>query len=77
MMISDGFAIIYDLQDAHAWHQAHAHRHLWGRRFCEHYVLDEDHLLIVFRPAPDQRWRPWEAVRQSWILGQLEQSEAA
>ena len=52
--MSASFAIIYDLQDAHAWRQAHAHRRLWGRRFCQHYVLDEDHLLIVFMPGGDR-----------------------
>jgi hypothetical protein len=70
-MLSEGFAIIYDLQDAHAWRQAHAHRSLWGRRFCQHYVLDEDHLLIVFIPG-GTRWASWEARRERWILGHLE-----
>ena len=76
-MISDGFAIIYDLRRPGAWRQAHAHRSLWGRRFCQHYVLDEDHLLIVFMPGGD-RWRLWEAHRKRWILGQdLEDRGAA
>jgi len=67
-MISDGFAIVYDLTCAYAWRQAHAHRRLWGRCFCEHYVLDEDHLLIVFVPG-GERWQRWEANRKRWILG--------
>jgi hypothetical protein len=77
MMVSDGFAIIYDLQDAHAWRQAHAHRDMWGRLYTDIVALDYARVLLVFRPAPDQRWRPWERVRQSWILGELKQSEAA
>jgi hypothetical protein len=76
MMISDGFAIIYDLQDAHAWRQAQAHRRLWGQRFCEHYVLGEDHLAIVFRPG-GERWRLWEAHRKRWILGRDPEVRAA
>jgi hypothetical protein len=77
MMISDGFAIVYDLQHAYAWRQAHTHRCLWGRRFCQHYVLDEDHLLIVFMPGGD-RWASWEARRGRLILGQdLEEERAA
>jgi hypothetical protein len=69
MMISDGFAIVYDLGDPDTWRQAHAHCRLWGRRYCQHYVLDEDHLLIVFMPGGD-RWASWEAHRRRWILGQ-------
>jgi hypothetical protein len=76
MMISDGFAIVYDLKDPYAWRQAHAHRCLWGRRFCEHYVLGEDHLAIVFVPG-EQRWRRWEAHRKRWILGQDPEGRAA
>jgi hypothetical protein len=73
---SDGFAIVYDLADPYAWRQAHAHRHLWGRRFCEHYVFDEEHLLIVFVPA-EERWRRWEAHRKRLILGRDLEDEAA
>jgi len=76
MVISDGFCIIYNLSCAHAWRQAHAHRHLWGRRFCEHYVLDEDRLLIVFRPG-GARWQRWEAHRKRWILGRDLERKAA
>ena len=76
MMVSDGFAIIYDLQDAYAWRQAHVHRCLWGRRFCQHYVLDEDHQLIVFMPG-GERWQLWEAHRKRWILGQGLEDRAA
>jgi hypothetical protein len=76
MMISDGFAIVYDLGDPDTWRQARAHRRLWGRRFCQHYVLDENHLLIVFMPGGD-RWASWEARRKRWILGQDLEGRAA
>ena len=75
-MISDGFAIIYDLQDAHVWRQAHADCRLWGRRFCQHYVLDEHHLVILFNPG-GARWASWEAHRKRWILGQDLEERAA
>ena len=59
---------VYDLRDPDAWRQAHRHRGFWGKLYTEIYTLDTDHVLLVFRPAPDERWRPWEAVRLSWIL---------
>ena len=68
MILSHGFAVVYDLRDGCAWRQAHAHRRLWGRRFSECYFLDNDHVLIVFMPGGD-RWRRWEAHRTRWILG--------
>jgi hypothetical protein len=75
-MISNGFAIIYDLRDAHAWRQAHAHRSLWGRRFSEYYFLDNDHVLILFVPG-GARWASWEAHRRQRILGQDLEERAA
>jgi hypothetical protein len=76
MMVSEGFAIIYDLRDAYAWRQAHAHVRLWGRRFCQHYVLDEHHLLIVFMPG-GARWASWEARRERLIVGHGPEDKAA
>lgn len=62
-------AILYDLRDAGAWQRAHHHRRLWGRRLTDYYVLDEDHVVIVFRPG-GERWRPWESRRLQMILGE-------
>jgi hypothetical protein len=76
VMVSDDFAIIYDLQDAHAWRQAHAHRRLWGRRFCEHYILDDKHVVVLFNPG-GARWASWEAYRRQRILGRGLGDEAA
>jgi hypothetical protein len=76
MMVSEGFAIVYDRTCAHAWRQAHTHRALWGMRFCQHYALDEDHLVIVFRPG-GARWASWEARRKQRILGPDLGDEAA
>jgi hypothetical protein len=76
VMVSEGFCIVYNLQDAHAWRQAHAHRSLWGRRFCQHCALDEDRLVIVFMPG-GERWQLWEAHRRRLILGQALEGRAA
>jgi hypothetical protein len=69
--------VAYDLRDPATWQAAHRHRATWGRRYTDIVALDYDHVALVFRPAPDQRWRPWEAGRQSRILGELQESEAA
>jgi hypothetical protein len=68
---------IYDLRDPLAWRAAHHHRATWGRTHTDIVALDYDRVLLVFRPAPDQRWRPWERVRLECILEQLQESEAA
>jgi len=67
---------VYDLSVPDGWRAAHRHRHLWGRRFCEHYFLDEDHLLIVFIPG-GERWASWEARRERLIVGQDPEGRAA
>jgi hypothetical protein len=59
---------VYDLRDPGARQQAHYHRNLWGRLYTDVHVLDSDRVALVFRPAPDERWRAWEAVRLEWIL---------
>jgi len=69
--------VVYDLRDSAAWRAAHHHRATWGRLYTDICALDYDHLLLVFRAAPDQRWRPWERVRLECILEQLQGSEAA
>jgi len=76
-MISEGFAIVYDLSDPDAWGAAHRHRAFWGRRFTDIVALDCDRIALVFRPAPDERWRAWELVRLSWILGEDLEARAA
>jgi len=64
------FEVLYDLRDHNAWRDAHWHRALWGRSFVDYHVLDEDHVILVFRPSPDLRWRAWEAVRKGSTLGE-------
>jgi hypothetical protein len=71
--------VVYDLRDPDARQAAHHHRATWSRLYTDIVALDYDHVLLVFRPAPDSGWRPWESVRRGWILEQLAklESEAA
>jgi len=69
--------MVYDLSDPDASEAAHRHRGYWGKLYTDIHPLDNDHIALVFRPAPDCRWRPWESVRLKWILEQLQGSKAA
>ena len=59
---------VYDLRAPGAWEAAHRHRGNWGKLYTDIHYLDTDHVVLVFRPAPDERWRAWERVRLGWIL---------
>ena len=59
---------VYDLRDPGARQRAHYHRNLWGRLYTNVHVLVSDRVALVFRPAPDERWRAWERVRLRGIL---------
>jgi hypothetical protein len=59
---------VYNLRNSEAREAARRHRAFWGRTHTQIVLLDEDHVLLVFRPAPDERWRPWEKIRLRWIL---------
>jgi hypothetical protein len=59
---------VYDLSDPAGWQAARRHRGFWGVLYTEIHTLDTDHVALVFRPAPDERWRAWERVRLQWIL---------
>jgi hypothetical protein len=50
--------VVYDLSDPDQWQAAHRHRCLWGRLYTDIHALDLDRVALVFRPAPDERWRP-------------------
>lgn len=70
------FIVLYDLTDPGAWRDSHRHRGLWGKLHTDYYFLGEDHVVMVFKPSPDARWREWERVRRDWILGELGQRAA-
>lgn len=59
---------VYDLRDPDAWQAARRHRAFWGVLYTDIDALDADHVALVFRPAPDERWRKREKVRLGWIL---------
>jgi hypothetical protein len=59
---------VYDLRDPAARQAAKRHRSFWGKLYTGIYPLENDHVALVFRPAPDERWRKWEKVRLGWIL---------
>lgn len=65
---SEGFSLVYDIEDSDALRQADQHRRLWGCLYTSAEYLDDRHIVLNFRPAPDPRWRRWEAVRRRWIL---------
>jgi hypothetical protein len=69
--------VIYDIRDDDGWRTANRHRHYWGKTHTHVHYLEENVVVLDFRPAPEERWRPWESVRQSWILEELQGSEAA
>jgi hypothetical protein len=68
--------MVYDLSAPDAWEVAHRHRGFWGKLYVDVYSLDCDHIALVFRSA-GERWRPWELVRLSWILGEDLEERAA
>jgi hypothetical protein len=69
--------VVYDLRDDGAWRTANRHRNYWGKTHTHVHYLEENVVVLTFRPAPDSRWQAWEQKRSEWILGELEQSEAA
>jgi len=69
--------VVYDLRRPAGWETANRHRNYWGKTHTRVHFLEENVVALVFRPAPDQRWRPWESVRLAWIERELQGSEAA
>ena len=68
--------VVYDLRDPDAWEAARRHRDAWGKLYTDIHALDLDHIALVFRPAPGERWRGWESVRLGWIFRDLEDEAA-
>ena len=74
---TEPFAVVYDLRDDAARASAHRHRRFWGLLYTDICTLDNDHVVLTFCPAPDPRWRAWEAVRRRWIMKDLEKTACA
>jgi hypothetical protein len=69
---TEPFSILYDLRDPDALDQSRKHRRFWGLLYTDIHYLDNDHVLLTFRPAPNRRWQPWEEERKGWIFRDLE-----
>jgi hypothetical protein len=42
---------VYDLRDPDAWERAGRERAAWGRMWTEIHTLDNDHVIIEFKPG--------------------------
>jgi hypothetical protein len=71
----DDLIAIYDISGDDGWRTANRHRSYWGKTHTRVHYLEENVVVLAFRPAPDQRWRPWEAVRRAWIERELHGGE--
>ena len=69
--------VVYDIRDDDGWRTANRHRNYWGKTHTRVHYLEENVVVLAFRPAPDSRWQAWEQKRSEWILGELQGSEAA
>jgi hypothetical protein len=47
--------VVYDLQAPEAWARVRAELKAWGRSFANVHRLDNDHVLILFRPGAARR----------------------
>jgi hypothetical protein len=50
-----GMLVVYDLQAPEAWARVRAELKAWGRSFANVHRLDNDHVLILFRPGAARR----------------------
>jgi hypothetical protein len=46
---------------------ASRHRAMWGKSCTDVFVLDDNHVLLVFS-SKGPRWERWERTRLAWIL---------
>jgi hypothetical protein len=79
MSAEEPFAILYDLADQAAWDAARRHSAWWGRLYTDIHTVDNDHVMLLFRPAPK---RPggagkWEEIRKQRILEDAGARDAA
>ena len=63
--------VIYDVSDDAAWESARRHVRWWGRLYVDAYDVAPEKVVVLFRPAPDPRWREWERCRAEWIAKDL------
>jgi hypothetical protein len=51
-----GMLVVYDLQDPEVWRRVRGELKAWGRSFANVHRLDNDHVLILFRPGAARRF---------------------
>lgn len=47
----DGTLVVYDLRDPAQWTGARRDREAWGRERAEIHALDNDHIIIEYKPG--------------------------
>lgn len=47
----EGLVVVYDLRDPAQWTGARRDREAWGRERSEIFPLDNDHIIIQFKPG--------------------------
>jgi hypothetical protein len=66
--------VAYDIGEpgGAGWDAAVRHRNMWGKLYTGIHFLDDDTVVLSFRPADNrQRWAEWERVRAAWIMEDL------
>ncbi len=53
--IEPGMLVVYDLSEGEAWTRARQELRAWGTAFADIHRLDNDHILIAFRPGAARR----------------------
>ena len=66
-------SVLYDVGTTDGWEAACRYRRWWGVLYTVIHWLDEDTVILEFRPSPRPWWRPWEEVRLRMILEDLDQ----
>jgi hypothetical protein len=46
-----GIVLVYDLREPDSWEHAREDRGAWGKELTDIYTLDNDHVIIVFKPG--------------------------
>ena len=49
--IEPAVVVVYELRDSEAWNRARGELKAWERSFANVHRLDNDHVLILFRPG--------------------------
>jgi hypothetical protein len=67
---------VYDLPGRASGSSASRHRAMWGKSCTDVFVLDDNHVLLVFS-SKGPRWERWERTRLAWILSEADAADAS